>query len=185
MPALKAFLDLIFEGDIPKFLSSSSDNSYSSLHTGQRRRIRRCAIIASKLEETKKANEISQGKLDETKRKNAIAEQEAERKLNKENRISANQSKINDSLIKRREMEAEASLIKEKRLLQNSKNRKKRIEELLKVSDMRYEHIEDYYKAKRYRKSCPSVLLIFIKTFFIFNHASIISVKKIEFISVI
>ena len=88
-----------------------------------------------KIEVAKQKNEISQGKLEDSKKKTAIAEQEAERKLNKDNRISANQAKINDSLIKRREMEAEANLIKEKRLLQNYKNRKKRIEAQEKLAD--------------------------------------------------
>jgi len=92
-------------------------------------------LAEKKLEQGAKANEISQGRLNESKRKNTIAEQEAERKLNKENRISANQAKMNESLMKRREMEAEANLIKEKRLLQNSKNRKKRIEAQEKLAD--------------------------------------------------
>lgn len=80
-------------------------------------------------------NEIAKGKLEETKKKNAIEEQEAERKLNKENRIAANQSKTNESLLKRKELEAESNLLKEKRLLQNAKNRQARIKAQQSLSD--------------------------------------------------
>jgi len=73
--------------------------------------------------------------LEETKKKNAIEEQEAERKLNKENRIAANQSKTNESLLKRKELEAKTNLLKEKRLLQNAKNRQARIKAQQSLSD--------------------------------------------------
>ena len=80
-------------------------------------------------------NEIAKGKLEETKKKNAIEEQEAERKLNRENRIAAQSQMSNESLLKRREMEAETNLLKEKRLLQNAKNRQARIKAQQSLSD--------------------------------------------------
>lgn len=90
-------------------------------------------------------NEIAKGKLEDTKKKTAIAEQEAERKLNKDNRIATQSQKHNENLDKRRQVEtytayeeAKAKVLKEKRLLQNSKNRKKRIEAQENLADEVY-----------------------------------------------
>lgn len=88
-----------------------------------------------KVELESQKNEIAKGKLEETKKKNAIEEQEAERKLNRENRLAAKNTKTNEALLKRKELEAETNLLKEKRLLQNAKNRQARIKAQQSLSD--------------------------------------------------
>ena len=54
-------------------------------------------------------------------------------------------------------------------------DREEGIKEPLQIADIGQKHVKNDYDTKGYRKSCPSVFLGFIETFFILIHARIIT----------